>query len=547
VTKKLFTWSLFRLLLAAALLAAGRGLDLLAGFRTFTTVPGLAIVAILLGALLCARAARELHDAGPNRLAEGGPYHFVRHPLSLGFQLALLGVALLLASPGCLLAAGPLLFALWLGQALLVEEPALARRFGVVYARYRLETGFAFPSLYVWSMRVLHLVYRIGYGVRIHSLERVPHSGPFFLIGLHRTYMDPYIIAFRVPRKVHYMATSVLFRHRLIALYFRKMGCIPLIRSRPDLRPIMEALKTLDVGGVVGMYPEGARSWYGETACEPAVFKLLQKRKVPIVTVELIGAFEYYPRFTRRQRRRPVCLKYRLYPAGTQDPLGLMEALANREHRRDALLRAQARPQPARAAEQLVYICPRCSTPFRCRGYKDGSIRCRACGARFTLLEGKGLLLPGGGSLSLPELERRNLSWAGGYEPGGQLITGALLCRCSVTGKTDLQTCRRLRRADMRCVRPGALSLFPDHLIAGYSDGNKDRWTVRYEEMQSVLVESNWKLEFSFRKKEGQRGYLFFLPPLRYALFLQHFLRLKAFGNPYARYRGSRRFDILPS
>jgi hypothetical protein len=60
-----------------------------------------------------------------------------------------------------------------------------------------------------------------------------------------------------------------------------------------------------------------------------------------------------------------------------------------------------------------------------------------------------------------------------------------------------------------------------------------------------VLVEGNRKLELSYRCSGGERGYLFFIPPQRYALFLQHFLRLKAFGNPYSRYRGSRRVDLF--
>jgi hypothetical protein len=70
--------------------------------------------------------------------------------------------------------------------------------------------------------------------------------------------------------------------------------------------------------------------------------------------------------------------------------------------------------------------------------------------------------------------------------------------------------------------------------------------SIPYDAIQSVLVESNSKLEFSYRTG-GEQGYVFFLPPLRYTLFLQHFLRLKAFANPYARYRGSNRDEIRPA
>ena len=69
---------------------------------------------------------------------------------------------------------------------------------------------------------------------------------------------------------------------------------------------------------------------------------------------------------------------------------------------------------------------------------------------------------------------------------------------------------------------------------------------IAYGEIESVLVESNCKLEVSYRSA-GRQGCVVFLPPLRYTLFLQHFLRLRAFTNPYARYRGSSRVELAPA
>ncbi len=81
---------------------------------------------------------------------------------------------------------------------------------------------------------------------------------------------------------------------------------------------------------------------------------------------------------------------------------------------------------------------------------------------------------------------------------------------------------------------------------AGGSRAREPGPRIAYGEITSVLVESNCKLELSYRRP-GLRGYVFFLPPLRYAVFLQHFLRLRAFANPYARYRGSGRVELPPA
>ncbi len=506
-------------------------LDELAGFRRFPPAPGFAALTAALGALVLFRTAQELAAAGPGKLTESGPYQVMRHPLSAGFQLVLLGSALALGSPGCLLASGPLAFLLWAAHARFIEEPALLRRFTRQYQRYRRGTSFFIPSIYFWSLRLIYVFYRLWCGLELRGLARVPRSGPFFLIALHRNYMDPYFMAFRIGRQVNYIATAVLFRQWLTGLYFKSLGCIPLVRSRPDLRPIMTAFQLLDSGGAVGMYPEGARSWYGETACEPAVFKVLEKRRVPIVTVELYGTFEQQPRFSRRLRRSRLRIRYRVHPPG--DARRLVQELLRGERLWDARRRFLARPQPARNAEQLVYRCPQCGVPFRCRGYDDGRLACAACGTIFTLLEGKGLRGPAG-VFSLPELEKQNLAWVQGLEPAGRRIAGELV---------DLEDGRR-QRAGVAGLRAGALVLETDGLLV--EGGKTPAKRIAYGELTSVLVESNCKLEVSYRSA-GRQGSIVFLPPLRYTLFLQHFLRLRAFANPYARYRGSGRVELEPA
>ena len=502
-------------------------LDALAGFRRFPPAPGFAALTAALGALVLFRAAQELAAAGPGKLAESGPYQVMRHPLSAGFQLVLLGAALALGSPGCLLSSGPLAFSLWAAHARFVEEPALQRRFPRQYRRYRRGTSFFIPSIYFWSLRLIYVFYRLWCGLQLRGLEQVPRSGPFYLIALHRNYMDPYFMAFHIGRQVNYIATAVLFRHWLMGLYFKSLGCIPLVRSRADLRPIMTAFRLLDSGGVVGMFPEGARSWYGETACEPAVFKVLEKRQVPIVTVELHGAFEQQPRFSRRLRRSRLLVRYRVHPP--EDSRGLVQELLRSERSWDAHRRSLARLQPARNAEQLVYRCPQCRAPFRCRGYDDGRLACAACGTSFTLLEGKGLRGPAGVS-SLPELEKQNLAWLQDLKPAGLRIAGELV---------DGEEGRRPRG-----LRAGALVLETDGLLV--EGGKSPARRIAYGEIQSVLVESNCKLEVFYRTASRQ-GCVIFLPPLRYTLFLQHFLRLRAFANPYARYRGSGRVELEPA
>jgi protein-S-isoprenylcysteine O-methyltransferase Ste14 len=86
----------------------------------------------------------------PRRLVVRGPYRYVRNPMISGVVLVLFGEAALLLSPAHLAWA-----ALFLGiNALyipLVEEPALARRFGTSYREYCACVPRVLPRLRPWN------------------------------------------------------------------------------------------------------------------------------------------------------------------------------------------------------------------------------------------------------------------------------------------------------------------------------------------------------------------------------------------------------------
>lgn len=148
---KLLIVSLYTLVffvaLPLALLRLGRRIDV----ELPLSVPSphwrwpLALAATLGGAALLFRAGWELWRRGhglpishlpPRVLVESGPFGKLRHPIYVGYTLALSGIGLLLESPGVALFAPLLLSVGWLGYAHQIEEPMLRRRFGQSYLDY---------------------------------------------------------------------------------------------------------------------------------------------------------------------------------------------------------------------------------------------------------------------------------------------------------------------------------------------------------------------------------------------------------------------------
>ena len=82
--------------------------------------------------------------APTEHLVVGGLYRCVRNPMYLAVEATILGQALLLGRP-VLLAYGAAFAAVVYAFVRLYEEPALTRRFGVAYERYRREVPGWWP------------------------------------------------------------------------------------------------------------------------------------------------------------------------------------------------------------------------------------------------------------------------------------------------------------------------------------------------------------------------------------------------------------------
>ena len=87
----------------------------------------------------------------PRRLVISGPYRYVRNPMIAGVLFVVLGEALVLRSLSHLAWAGAFLAvnAVYIPA---IEEPALTRRFGDDYARYRGQVRRFLPRVVPWDL-----------------------------------------------------------------------------------------------------------------------------------------------------------------------------------------------------------------------------------------------------------------------------------------------------------------------------------------------------------------------------------------------------------
>jgi long-chain acyl-CoA synthetase len=184
-------------------------------------------------------------------------------------------------------------FAGW--KAIFAEEPTDPE----VLALKDLAPAFAL-FWYPFS-RVLQMISRDLFDLRVSGMENLPEHGPFILSSNHQSYIDPVVLASVLPKKIAVNAfavgTSEIFGQgfmRRLARWLRVVVLDPDANLVPAMRAGAYGLRH---GRVLILYPEGERSMDGS----PRTFKkgaaiLSIHLQVPIVPIAIDGFYEAWPR-----------------------------------------------------------------------------------------------------------------------------------------------------------------------------------------------------------------------------------------------------------
>jgi 1-acyl-sn-glycerol-3-phosphate acyltransferase len=155
--------------------------------------------------------------------------------------------------------------------------------------------------------RISFVLFRLCFGLRVTGLENIPREGAFILSSNHASYLDPLVLIAVSPRRLHFIARETLFNSTLLGWIIRHIETISVKRGGRDMGAVRAALKLLQGGGALGIFPEGTRSKTRELKkARPGVGMFAVKAKVPVVPVYIEGTFDAMPRGFKTIMRRPI-------------------------------------------------------------------------------------------------------------------------------------------------------------------------------------------------------------------------------------------------
>lgn len=144
-------------------------------------------------------------------------------------------------------------------------------------------------------------------------------NGKCFILSNHCHLLDPVFISLLFPFHIRWVAGAYLFKLKGLGYLLKHLvRSIGKKQGRSDLSTINEMKKAFKNNDAVGLFPEGCRTWDGDfnPLDSLATAKLVRIFRVPVIFLNLEGAFARKPRWSEVERSGPITIRVKsiLYP-----------------------------------------------------------------------------------------------------------------------------------------------------------------------------------------------------------------------------------------
>src|SRR5579884_722784 len=145
-------------------------------------------------------------------------------------------------------------------------------------------------ALVAWACRRL-------YRVEVDGGERMPSRGGALLAANHDSSLDPALLALASERPIRFLARAELWLPGIRRL-LDALGGIPVRRGRVDRSALRRAMRALESGELVAIFPQGTTLGFKKREYQGGAARLALATGAPLVPVRLVGtadAFRVFP------------------------------------------------------------------------------------------------------------------------------------------------------------------------------------------------------------------------------------------------------------
>ena len=261
---------------------------------------------------------------------------------------------------------------------------------------------------------------KLRYALITNGFEKLKGlDGPALVFSNHVHTLDPFFISARFPLHIRWVAGAYLFKMKVPSFLLRHwVYAIPKAQGKSDLETIRSISAALKNGDVVGLFPEGTRSWDGSMMnITEATAKLVRLFKVPVVFINIEGGFSKKPRWSHTERKGKVYLNCKKVLTSEEIKAMKLEDLIsvvsdnltfdNTRWQKENNIEYYDKNKQAVGIERVMYECLECHSYETLKSDKDKVI-CLHCGAEYAV-NGYFDVVSKGSSMSLSDYRKKEI------------------------------------------------------------------------------------------------------------------------------------------
>ncbi|HEU4683361.1 MAG TPA: lysophospholipid acyltransferase family protein [Nitrospira sp.] len=146
---------------------------------------------------------------------------------------------------------------------------------------------------------------------RYRVVGTIPRTGGLLVAANHASYLDIPLLGCGMPRRVWYLGRSDLFKIPGTKPILRWLGWIPLKLGRLDRTAFHQAVRLINEGNVVVIFPEGGRTPTGQLReAKPGLGIIVAQTGCPVVPAFLDGTFQVLPSGATWPKLHPVTVRF---------------------------------------------------------------------------------------------------------------------------------------------------------------------------------------------------------------------------------------------
>ena len=166
-----------------------------------------------------------------------------------------------------------------------------------------------YSPLFAVLKTILRPIIKKVFSVTANGLENIPEHGPAIITPNHTSFLDSIILGALPNRHIWFMAKNSEYRHLFLKWFLTIGNAFPVRRYTNDVLAVRNAARIVQGGHILGIYPEGERTWDGKMLpLRYGTIRLILALAAPVIPVGINGAYELMPRWTGAVRKVPVTI-----------------------------------------------------------------------------------------------------------------------------------------------------------------------------------------------------------------------------------------------